>query len=131
MEITATSIGCRIKARRKELGLTQTDIKCKVGISSGHFSEIENGNRAPASITLYKLSQVLNCSIDWLITGENFNGDTALSLLEEEYLNSFRQLSPESKEEVLAIIRLKLEFQKRKAQGRAKSSSSEIESKIG
>ena len=45
MELDPLSIGIRIKDRRNELHLTQTDIKSKVGISSGNMSDIERGNR--------------------------------------------------------------------------------------
>ena len=41
-------IGKRIKEQRKKLGLTQTEIKSAVGISSGNLSDIENGNREKA-----------------------------------------------------------------------------------
>ena len=43
MDISMTSIGERIKNRRLELGLTQTDIYQACGISSGALSKIENG----------------------------------------------------------------------------------------
>jgi len=43
MEIIMKSIGERIRNRRKELHLTQTDIRAACGISSGALSEIENG----------------------------------------------------------------------------------------
>ena len=66
MNIDMISIGKRIKDRRKELKLTQIDIKHKCGISSGALSEIENGNRTPSVIAFQLLSQALNCSMDWL-----------------------------------------------------------------
>ena len=40
MEADTTAIGTRIKTRRKELGLTQLDIKAAAGISSGNLSDI-------------------------------------------------------------------------------------------
>ena len=70
MEADTTAIGTRIKTRRKELGLTQLDIKAAAGISSGNLSDIENGNRLPAATTLIQLSAVLSCSADWILTGK-------------------------------------------------------------
>ena len=58
------TIGARIKQRRKELGLTQLQIKQETGISSGNMSDIENGNKLPSTPALISLSKVLNCSID-------------------------------------------------------------------
>ena len=69
MDISMTSIGERIKNRRLELGLTQTDIYQACGISSGALSKIENGNRTPSVLSFYELSKVLKCSMDWLTTG--------------------------------------------------------------
>ena len=45
MELDIQSIGTRIKERRKELKLTQLEIKERAGISSGNMSDIERGNR--------------------------------------------------------------------------------------
>ena len=59
MELDIQSIGKRIKKRRKELHLTQTEIKEKTGISSGNMSDIERGNRLPAATTLAQLSEIL------------------------------------------------------------------------
>ena len=71
MELDIQSIGKRIKKRRKELHLTQTEIKEKTGISSGNMSDIERGNRLPAATTLAQLSEILDCSIDWILTGKS------------------------------------------------------------
>ena len=56
MELDMTTVGNRIKKRRKALHLTQMEIKEKTGISSGNMSEIEQGNRLPAAATLVLLS---------------------------------------------------------------------------
>ena len=99
MEIIMKSIGERIRNRRKELHLTQTDIRAACGISSGALSEIENGNRTPSVIIFHALSEVLQCSMDWLATGESPNTEVLSSLASEdsksntenELLKGFRQ----------------------------------------
>lgn len=48
MDISMESVGNRIKTRRKELGLTQTDIFNACGIQSGALSRIENGTSTPS-----------------------------------------------------------------------------------
>ena len=83
MEINAQIIGLRIKNRRKELHLTQTDIKAAVGISSGNMSEIENGNRLPAAVTLIQLADILKCSIDWILTGASSIASPSISSNED------------------------------------------------
>lgn len=64
-----TSIGQRILHRRKELGLTQAMIQQQTGISSGNLSSIERGNKLPSAPSLIRLSEVLNCSTDWILKG--------------------------------------------------------------
>lgn len=66
MTLDMISIGERIKNRRKELHLTQNDIKNTCGISSGSMSEIERGIRTPSIVIFHLLSQILDCSMDWV-----------------------------------------------------------------
>lgn len=63
------SIGERIKNRRKELNITQIQIQNATGISSGNMSGIESGKSLPSASALIELSKILNCSIDWILTG--------------------------------------------------------------
>lgn len=119
MDIDMISIGNRIKNRRKELNLTQIDIKHECGISSGALSEMENGNRTPSVITFYLLCQALNCSIDWLVTGISPNAESCIiSPYEESLLNGFRELSEEDQNELMEILEIKV----RKAQKIRKNS---------
>ena len=109
MDLDMNSIGERIKKRRKELHLTQVEIKQYVGISSGNLSDIENGNRAPALGTLYKLSQVLNCTIDWIVTGETPTSEKiALSDVGEEFLCTYMALSEDDQEEIMDLMQIKI-----------------------
>lgn len=129
MELNMITIGERIRSRRKELGLKQTDIKQSVGISSGNLSEIENGNRTPSMDTLYRLSQILKCSIDWIVTGNSSSEEnTVFSLPEDikELLNYWDAMSFDDKEELLALAQLKYIRAKRSAKETAKSDYSQI-----
>ena len=118
---SANIIGTRIKNRRKSLGLTQLDIKTATVISSGNISEIENGNRLPAAATLVQLARILQCTIDWILTGEIpapapppdgffVSEDSAERML----LQGFRQLSEEDREELMAIMQIKLQKSKKR-----------------
>lgn len=106
----STSIGTRIKQRRKELGLTQVQIKQETGISSGNMSEIENGNKLPSTPALISLSAILDCSIDWMLKGEAPKRENFFLSEEREVklLESFRELSEEDKEELIEILGMKL-----------------------
>ena len=109
MNIDMTTIGDRIKVRRKELGLSQIDIFEKCNITSGALSKIENGKNTPSAIAFYKLSQVLECDMNWLITGNSYNMQkTNICKNEETLLNGFRELSSDDQDELLDILQLKL-----------------------
>ena len=105
------SIGKRIKKRRKELHLTQTEIKEKTGISSGNMSDIERGNRLPAATTLAQLSEILDCSIDWILTGKSPVSENLISPdigeKDQKLLSLFHEISEEDQEELLMIAQLK------------------------
>lgn len=103
-------IGQRIKERRKELKITQTQIQEKTSISSGNLSCIENGKYLPSSIALLELSKILECSIDWILTGKSSisESDVLLDNRENELLSGFRKLPNEEKEELMGLLEMKL-----------------------
>ena len=116
----STSIGTRIKQRRKELGLTQVQIKQVTGISSGNMSEIENGNKLPSTPALISLSAILDCSIDWMLKGETPKSKNIFLSEEREakLLEGFRELSEVDKEELMEILEMKLrKFQRTRGTG--------------
>lgn len=118
------SIGTRIKQRRKELGLTQVQIKQATGISSGNMSEIENGNKLPSTPALISLSAILDCSIDWMLKGEAPKRENVFLSDERDaqLLEGFRELSEEDKEELMEILEMKLRKVKKEKDMTAKSS---------
>ncbi len=132
MKLNDSTIGTRIKNRRKELGITQVDVKNATGISSGNMSEIENGNRLPSTPTLLQLSTLLQCSIDWILTGEspNLENPSFSNLRDDEIelLTTYRKLPSDEKNEVLEILNLKVTKFKKRAN--AKSFLSEDESSL-
>lgn len=64
------NISSRIKKLRKTLGLTQTEMAKKIGISRSHVANMERNEREPRSIHLMAMHDRLGVSEDWLMTGE-------------------------------------------------------------
>lgn len=60
------SIGSRIKERREELGLKQSELAKLVGVSSGSIGNYECGVSAPNEKILFKLFEALNCDANYL-----------------------------------------------------------------
>lgn len=108
-------IGQRIKQRRKELNITQTQIQQETSISSGNLSCIENGKYLPSAVALLELSKILNCSVDWILTGKSLisNNIEPSDNEESELLNGFRNLSKYDREDLLGLLRLKLQRPRR------------------
>lgn len=118
-------IGDRIKERRKELKLTQVQIKELCGISNGNLSDFENGNKIPSANSLIALSKVLNVSIDWILTGENYCQNiqnVILSECENTLLHHFRDLDSNDQGEILDIMEMKI--RRKKCLARSSNSSS-------
>lgn len=119
-------IGIRIRQRRKELSLTQTKIKELTGISSGNLSDIENGNKLPSTNAIISLSEVLNCTTDWILKGKSpeceiFSADE--EPYERELLEYFRGMLSYDREDLLMIAEMKY----RRAKEHEKSSRSQTE----
>lgn len=123
------SIGERIKNRRKELNITQIQIQNATGISSGNMSGIESGKSLPSASALIELSKILNCSIDWILTGISpISKNFSFSDIEWHLLNGFRELPKEDKDELIEILNIKLrKVQKTKEKTATSSLSTNIE----
>ncbi|MGN0299459.1 MAG: helix-turn-helix domain-containing protein [Lachnospiraceae bacterium] len=63
------SVGQRIRAQRRRLGMTQTDLSKKMGISPGYLSSIERGVRNVSGNMLQQFHIHLQLSYDYLLDG--------------------------------------------------------------
>lgn len=107
-------IGNRIKSLRKKLGITQMDIMKQTGISSGNLSSIENGNVLPSATALVALSEILGCSVDYILKGNSSNIENSIFSNNKEtlLLNEFRKLTEKDQDEILGLISLKINLNK-------------------
>lgn len=70
MSFDRLRIGERISRQRNKLGLTQQDVYDELDFSQNHYSRIENGRDGISVEKLVQLSDILNISIDYILTGE-------------------------------------------------------------
>lgn len=72
--------GFRLAEKRKKLGLTQKGLASACGVSVTSVQNYENG-QVPGGEVLLRLSSALNCSMEWLLTGEGpmFLGGTKIA----------------------------------------------------
>ena len=112
-----------LKNGRKSQNYTQALLANLLGYSETAISKIENGKTTPSVIAFYKLSQVLECDMNWLATGISSNMQKSnICKLEEELLNGFRELPEDDKEELMGLLQLKLRKVKKERDVTAKSS---------
>lgn len=93
----------RIKALRKQLGMTQTEFAQKVGLSQNYVWMIERGDRSPSDRTVADICREFNVREEWLRTGD---GEMYMHLTQdEERLKFLAQLvKGETEPEVLAFV---------------------------
>ena len=103
-------IGQRIRERRLHKKLTQKQLASLAKIR-GSISELENSKYLPSAETLLNISQILDCSIEWILTGEDRISDNAIPEQLSDILPLLKQLSPQRLEEVKKFINYKLYVQ--------------------
>lgn len=52
-------VGEMIRAKRRELGMTQAELAGKVGVTDGYIAKIEVGNQGASNNTLMKIGDIL------------------------------------------------------------------------
>ena len=80
------TLGPRLRAARKAMGMTQEDAAELIGISSEFFARMERGNALPSVETLKKLSEKLHVTVDHLLGTDEVH----LSIAEESKLLASR-----------------------------------------
>ncbi len=66
-------IGARMRTRRRQLGLSQSDLADRLGVSFQQVQKYERGANRVAASTLLAAAQTLSTSISWLV-GEDSSG---------------------------------------------------------
>lgn len=66
-EIDYIALGIRIRKARKISHITQEKLGEICELSTAHIGHIERGTRIPSLDTLFRISQALNVSMDYLI----------------------------------------------------------------
>lgn len=64
------TIGKRISQIRKELGLTQEELADSIGVEKSTVAHYESNRRLPRVDIMVRISDVLECSLDYLMKGK-------------------------------------------------------------
>ena len=77
VEADLRGIGKRIQSRRKQQGYTQEQLAEMMNVSIQMVSNLERGNKAIRIDNLTHLSQILEISTDYILTGKQTTEDLA------------------------------------------------------
>ena len=71
----AGDIGARIRLRRRQVGLSQQEVRAnmaleQVYISRSHYSRTETGQNLPRASEIIALTRALDVSCEWLLLGD-------------------------------------------------------------
>jgi transcriptional regulator with XRE-family HTH domain len=93
--------GTRIKARRKELRLTQEEVCAKTGMGQSTLSDLERGKtNMPTLEHLHALAEVLGVSQNWILYGT----EGELRYPSKEQMDILDRLDRMTDEQRLAVI---------------------------
>lgn len=105
-ELDFKKIGIKIKERRQSQGITQEMIANYLDVNPSHISNIECGRANPSLTALINIANILQCSVDYFISGEytySKNSENEQSI-ENEIMNKLKYCDIKVKNKILKII---------------------------
>jgi len=95
--------GTRVKALRKQRRWTQKELASKVGVRSAQLNKYECGYHAPPVDRLIRLAELLDTTVDYLLSGEQTEASPLRSC---RLLDRFRALEQFEAKDLEAVITL-------------------------
>lgn len=102
------SIGDRLRWLMEYRNVKQVQLAEQIGITQAAISNIATtASRKPSAPTLLRMAAALQCSADWLITGEGhpFEINVVGKKAEKDLLNAFRALDEQAQAALLAAAK--------------------------
>jgi transcriptional regulator with XRE-family HTH domain len=117
-ETNNSSIGKKLRNKRKELKMTQKDLAASVGVTFQQLQKYESGQSKISIIMLVKLCDALNVSVNYFIPNKywrlkdsnsqldsNLKSDFTEENLEEKLINMFNSIDDKQvKLSILALV---------------------------
>lgn len=99
------SFGSRLRARREDLGLKQSELGKMLGVTGSAIGNYENGISSPKADILYQVFNVLKCDANYLFQDEMKELETDdLTVPEIRLAKKYRLLDPYGKEAVDGVL---------------------------
>ena len=93
----------KLKAARKQKGLSQTELGKLLGVQAQTVGRWENGKSEPNLETINKLCKILNIPIYSLISKE---ADYQLNYDEAFIINKYRELNDDGKKMIINLLKM-------------------------
>lgn len=108
----------RIKILREELKMTQQELADKLGGAKSSVAMYENEERKPSLEILLKLSEIFNCSIDYILGKtniRNYEKEDPLGLAKIGFsMDKYNPPTEKQKEQIRDLLEVILKDNKRK-----------------
>ena len=103
---TPHDIGSRVKAGRKDRGLTQEELAEQVGVSRSAVAQWETGRTGQITGNLSRIAEVLDLNVEYLMYGADKRAPTQAHQGDElAMLRLYRECDPEDKQILLRTAR--------------------------
>lgn len=96
----------RIKQLRKEFNITQQELADKINGAKCTIAMYENGKRKPSIKVLLKLSQIFDCSIDYILGKSDIRSTEVIELsnIDIAFATGIKGLNKENQKTLKKII---------------------------
>lgn len=91
-------LGERIKEQRTMLGIKQTELARKIGVSKQSVSNWENNNILPSVELLVKLAKVFGCSTDYLVELDDHREFIEITNIETQQVAHIKRIAQDMAE---------------------------------
>lgn len=98
------SVGKRIKEKREQLGLKQSELAEMLGVTKGAIGNYENGVSSPKEEILLKLFDVLDVEPNYLFQDSFKEIETPVTLDELDLIEKYRNLDDHGKRQVTTTL---------------------------
>jgi transcriptional regulator with XRE-family HTH domain len=103
---TISDIGTRIRAARRDRGLTQDDLADQVGVSRSAVAQWETGRTGQVTGNLSRIAGALGVAVEYLMVGDDKRAAGAVWQGDElALLRLYRECDPEDRQMLLRTAR--------------------------
>ena len=110
-ELNKKEMGARIRARREAMNMSRSELGALLSVTGKFIADIEYGDKGVTKKNLYKLTQVLGVSADFIIAGDESDmpSDEKKRKLNENIIGSLSVCSVQQLDCMEQIARLYVE----------------------